>query len=398
MPSASSPVTSLPGLAMIVNANTPYRTHLHLRIAREIPEVRLHSLFTHGVSNSPWMLQAPPELNAHTFGQGEASDAAAGNPRQEWAKAGRIIKYIEANNIRCVVLHGYNDLGRIRLFRYCHHEGIPVYLWGDSNIRSDHATGAKLFVKKLLLKYVFAHCTGFMSCGSLGKQYFAKYGADPSKVYYVPYEPDYELITHLPQEKIQAAAQQFGLSPSRRRIVYSGRLVDVKRVDLLIRAFNSVAATRPDWDLVIVGDGPLRNQLQSLVNSELKSRVLFLGFQDDQATISAVYRNSDVLCLPSDYEPWALVINEAAAAGLAIVSSDVVGASAELLEDGINGKFFKAGDLDSLTAALSFVTETSRTETLRKNSPAVLRRWRERGDPIQGLRRVLTDINVLAPG
>ena len=67
----------------------------------------------------------------------------------------------------------------------------------------------------------------------------------------------------------------------------------------------------------MVGDGVLRADLERLVaDLAISDRVKFLGFMDDQKTISAIYRASDVLVLPSDYEPWALVINEAAAAGI----------------------------------------------------------------------------------
>jgi glycosyltransferase involved in cell wall biosynthesis len=229
-----------------------------------------------------------------------------------------------------------------------------------------------------------------MVCGSLGKQFFVNYGASPENIHFVPYEPDYNLIQRLPAETIAAAAESFGLAPGRRRIVYSGRLAPEKRVDLLLRAFGQLAPDRPDWDLILIGDGPLAPELKDMVGPTLAGRVKFLGFQGEQSKVSAVYRNSDVLCLPSQYEPWALVVNEAAAAGLAIVTSDVVGASAELVRDGINGKVFKNKDLDGLTASLRFVTDPARIDALRAGSAAVLADWRTRGDPIKGLVQALS--------
>ena len=115
----------------------------------------------------------------------------------------------------------------------------------------------------------------------------------------------------------------------------------------------------------------------------------WLGFIDDQDAVSAVYRNCDVLALPSDYEPWALVINEAAAAGLAIVASDAVGAAAELVRDGVNGGIFPSGSLQALTERLMFVTEPERIETLKAGSAAVLAEWRKVADPVEGLRQAL---------
>ena len=66
------------------------------------------------------------------------------------------------------------------------------------------------------------------------------------------------------------------------------------------------------------GDGPLRIALLNRIPLELRHRVKFLGFLQ-MAETAVCYGVCDCLLLPSDYEPWALVINEACAAGLAIV-------------------------------------------------------------------------------
>jgi glycosyltransferase involved in cell wall biosynthesis len=102
-----------------------------------------------------------------------------------------------------------------------------------------------------------------------------------------------------------------------------------------------------------------------------------------------------VLVLPSDYEPWALVINEAAAAGLAIISSSVVGAAAEILRDGVNGRSFAPGDKDALAVAMLEVTDQSTLLKMKSASPGMLADWRRRGDPVQGLREALLSVDIL---
>jgi glycosyltransferase involved in cell wall biosynthesis len=173
--------------------------------------------------------------------------------------------------------------------------------------------------------------------------------------------------------------------------VFSGRLTAVKRPELLIEAFRRIAKDRPDWDLLMIGDGPVLAELEAKVG-ELSGRVTWTGFLDDQQTVSALYRNGDVLALPSDYEPWALVVNEAAAAGLAIVCSDVVGAAAELVVPGRNGELFAAGSLDGLVQALLRVTDAARVDTYKAGSAPVLAAWRETADPVEGLRRALRHV------
>jgi glycosyltransferase involved in cell wall biosynthesis len=381
-------------IAIVANALTPYRLHFHQRVAREIPQIKLCSIFTHEVSNANWAFRPTEEINATLFGKGEATaqQAELGRAAHEWKKGGAIIDWLIRHEVRFVLVNGYNDLGRLRIFRWCHRHGVPVAIWSDSNIRGESATGIFAVAKKLLVGRVVNWCEAIMPCGSLGAEYFMKYGASRNQMYYVPVEPDYRLIQGLDTTLIAQVRERFALDPARRRIIYSGRLIREKRVDLLIDAFARIAAERPEWDLLIVGDGPLKAELQK----HATPRTQWTGFIDDQATIAALYRLSDVLVLPSSFEPWALVINEAAAAGLAIVASDVVGAAVELVRDGVNGYIFRSGDLEDLTGKLRDVTAADRIDALKSGSAKVLQQWRDTADPIQGLRRALAACKVLA--
>jgi glycosyltransferase involved in cell wall biosynthesis len=379
-------------IAIVSNSHTPYRLHLHRRIALEIPQIRLWSLYTHETSNAPWTFTADDQTNPIQFGKGESSDMQS-NPKyslREWRRGGRIIQWMSEHHIRFILMMGYNDAGRVRMIRWSRQHGIPCWLFGDSNILGDRTAGIKAMIKKPIVRRVVGWCDGVFSCGRLGKEYFVKYGADPNRCFYFPYEPDYELIQNLSTDRLETVRQRFSLDNGRRRIVFSGRLATVKRPDLLIDAFAAIAARRPQWDLLLIGDGPLRQSLQSRLPADLSPRVTWTGFLDDQATVSALYRLSDVLVLPSDYEPWALVINEAAAAGLAIVSSSVVGAAAELLRDGLNGRLFPPGNITALIDSLLDVTDAAKTDAMKAASAGVLADWRQRGDPVQGLRNALS--------
>jgi glycosyltransferase involved in cell wall biosynthesis len=362
-----------------------------------MPEVRLWSLYTHEVGSSAWVEPPPQEIRPVQFGPGEsvaAQDRASRAPH-EWRKGGRIIDWMRGQNVRGVVMLGYNDAGRLRIIRWCARHGVPCLLFGDSNIHGDTARGAKALFKKALLPRVLSRCCAVLPCGRLGREYFEKYGGDARRMFFFPYEPDYELIRALPPEHIDHVRHRLGLRPDRRRIVFSGRLVRNKRPDLAVDAFAAVAARRPDWDLVIAGEGVLRADLEARVPAALESRMIWTGFLADSADVSALYRLCDVMMLPSDYEPWALVINEAAAADMAIVSSSVVGASYELVRDGVNGAVFPPGDLPAATDALLAVTDPRRIEALKAGSRAVLEDWRRSGDPVQGLRAALRHCGVL---
>ncbi|MDZ4401081.1 glycosyltransferase family 4 protein [Prosthecobacter sp.] len=395
----------LPVLAIVANSLPPYRMHLHQRIAREMAgEIIMHTVCTHEVDYMH--AYAPtPDIKAISFGPGHpfTRQLKLRYAPFEWLKAGRIIKWFESNQVDAVLVLGYNDVGRIRILRWCHSRGVPSLLFGDSNIRGDTAIGLKAAFKNVVVGWIVRQVTALMVCGRLGREYWQKYGAHTERLFDFPYEPDYELIRALPLKKIEEVRQRFNLRAERRRIVFSGRFAPAKCPDLLIDAFIALAHARPEWDLVFIGAGGValgggdRGSLEARVPDELKGRVVFTGFLEEQWMVSAIYRASDVLCLPSEFEPWALVVNEAAAAGMAIVATNVVGAAAELVRDGVNGRVFPPRDLRALTEALLDVTESDRIDVLRAGSADVLADWRRRGDPVNGLRMALKFAGVIRP-
>jgi glycosyltransferase involved in cell wall biosynthesis len=390
--------TARPNVAVVCNSLPPYRVHAHQRIAREMgEEIKLWTVCTHETTGDRWEFVAPPEINVVSFGKGHtvARQGSARHAFSEWTKGGRIIDWMIEHDVRAVIMVGYNDPGRLRIIRWCHRHDVPLFLWGDSNIFGDTATGMKARIKKMVVGRVVAACTGTMPCGSCGAAYFEKYGAAKDRIFCSPYEPDYQLIMELPAEFIERARQEYSLPRERRRFVFSARVVSVKRPDLMIDAFVAVADQRAEWDLLMVGDGELREEMQRRVPERLAKRVIWTGFLSDQAVISALYRLSDCLVLPSDFEPWAVVINEAAAAGIAIVSTNIVGAAHELVRDGVNGRMVPPGDLGALTEAMLGVSQRERIDSLKAGSVAVLEDWRRRGDPIEGIRRALRFCRVI---
>jgi glycosyltransferase involved in cell wall biosynthesis len=102
--------------------------------------------------------------------------------------------------------------------------------------------------------------------------------------------------------------------------------------------------------LVVAGEGRERGQLAALAD-ELSVR-LVLGGDVDWERIVELYVAADVFALLSEREPWAVVVNEAAACGLPLVLSERVGAAHDLLSDGENGALVPAGDVGAAAAAL----------------------------------------------
>ena len=236
--------------------------------------------------------------------------------------------------------------------------------------------------------------SGVFSMGEFGDQFFIKYGADPQRLYRVPYWPDFDAFTGVDEVGLARFRQKFGLDGRRRYLLFSGRLVPAKRVDLLIDAFAAIASDRPEWDLLVVGDGVLREELHRRVPEGLRPRIVWTGFLEGRE-LALAYHAADVLVLPSDHEPWALVVQEAMAAGLVVVASDVVGAARELVADGISGKVFSTGDCSALRRSLEEVTHPDRINRYKAEATTALRRYRAEVDPVAEVRRALCDAGIL---
>jgi glycosyltransferase involved in cell wall biosynthesis/lauroyl/myristoyl acyltransferase len=388
-----------PRVAVIANSYPPYRVYLHRRILAEVPEVELWSVSTHGNAYQRWKsLKPPAEIRPVDFSHGEPTNE---QPQirysvREWFKGGRIIRWLKRQQIDAVMVQGCGDMARLRIIRWCKRRGIPCFLTGDFNVCSDNHRPLKRWLKRRVYNRGVGWSHGLMPCGEHGLALLHRYGGRGKPTYMFPFVPDVELFQNTPLEAIELAREKFRLDPERRRIVFSARMMEAKRPDLAVASFATIADERPDWDLVMIGDGPLRAAVEASVPARFRTRVKWLGFLDSPEEIAGVYAQCDVMVLPSDHEPWGVVVVEAAASGLAIVASDVVGAAPELVKPGVNGALFPKGDAHALASALLAMTSPEQVEAAKGRSTAVLDEWLRQCDPVDAFRSALQDAGLIA--
>ncbi|MDF3140146.1 MULTISPECIES: glycosyltransferase family 4 protein [unclassified Streptomyces] len=133
-------------------------------------------------------------------------------------------------------------------------------------------------------------------------------------------------------------------------VVAAGRLVPVKRYDLLIEAFALVAAERPDWQLRIYGKGEEHARLRQLVHRLGLSESVFL--MGAAAPMEAEWVKGSIGAAASNFEPFGMTIVEAMRCGLPVVSTDCPYGPGEIIEDGVDGRLVPVGNRDALGAAL----------------------------------------------
>jgi len=121
-------------------------------------------------------------------------------------------------------------------------------------------------------------------------------------------------------------------------VIFAGRLVDFKHIDVLLEAISRIKHTMPDIKLAIVGDGPKRAELEQLSRRlGLEDNVGFIGFKPNHGSVIELMKSSKVLVLPSTREGFGIVAIEANAAGLPVITTTAPANAANRLIDGSNG-------------------------------------------------------------
>ncbi|MFB6641361.1 glycosyltransferase family 4 protein [Streptomyces chartreusis] len=133
-------------------------------------------------------------------------------------------------------------------------------------------------------------------------------------------------------------------------IVAAGRLVPVKRYDLLIEAFAPVAAAHPDWRLRIYGKGEEQARLRQLIEDlGLSDHAFLMGAA---APMEAEWVKGSIGATAANFEPFGMTIVEAMRCGLPVVSTDCPYGPGEIIEDGTDGRLVPVGDREAMSAAL----------------------------------------------
>lgn len=155
---------------------------------------------------------------------------------------------------------------------------------------------------------------------------------------------------------------ELGAPPGTRWMIAVGRLHPQKGHQLLIEAVVPLLATHLDWRLMIVGEGPLRSELQSQIDTAgCRERIVLLGFRDD---VPRLLKTASLFVLSSLWEGQPNVVAEAVAAGLPVVATDVEGvrssglvearnAFSGLVAPGVNGLLVPHGDATELRRAIA---------------------------------------------
>ena len=155
---------------------------------------------------------------------------------------------------------------------------------------------------------------------------------------------------------------------SERVFLFCGSLIARKGVDLIARAFVQLASEFPDVQLRIAGDGELRQSLKQTLQP-VRERVEFVGFKNWDE-LPELYASADVLCVPSRYDGWGLVVPEGLASGLPVIATDRMGAALEFVRTGVNGWIIPAGEETAILSAMQEAASLTNSELAERSQSA----------------------------
>jgi glycosyltransferase involved in cell wall biosynthesis len=326
-----------PRVLVVSEIPTPYRLPLYELLASR-PEIELDVVFcSRDEPDRPWELDQALERVPHRFLSGVSPAVRS--------RRGTFVYHVNPGAVP-LAAKGAHDavvvaeqvamaISRVRR--------IPYLLHSESTLA---ATRPKLVLlaKKGIVGAAVRGATAGLAVGSEARRYLVHYGLAPERIRIVPNTIDVAAYGRAAADaRARAAEVRAARSLPERFVLYAGRLVEDKGVLDLLQAQAILGDS--SLPLVIAGEGLLERDVRW-------AGATHVGFVQPDSLIE-LYALAEWTVVPSHSEPWGVVVNEALACGSPVIVTDRVGAAADLVVDGVNGRVVPAAAPEALAAALA---------------------------------------------
>jgi glycosyltransferase involved in cell wall biosynthesis len=192
-----------------------------------------------------------------------------------------------------------------------------------------------------------------LTVGEDGARYARSYGADPARILRVPHSiaaAHFSAEAETARGRRQQVRAELGLRGT--AFLYAGRLLYGKGLDTLLDAYRDLRGEGADATLVLAGDGRDDERLRRRARVENIPDVVFAGFREGLDLV-ALYRAADVFVFPTLGDAYGLVVEEAMASGLPVVTSSAVGEIRSRVREGETGYVVPTGDAHAFRDRMS---------------------------------------------
>ncbi|MGB9590966.1 MAG: glycosyltransferase family 4 protein [Candidatus Kryptoniota bacterium] len=259
-----------------------------------------------------------------------------------------VLQWLQKDRFDIFVIGGYSTPTGMLAIVCLRLRRIPFFLNVDGGFIKDDKP-----IVHAIKKHFIGSATWWLSTGNETNRYLEHYGAKKDRIFIYPFTliRSSELCPGIADESEKVSLRQkLGISGD--RVVLSvGQFIHRKGFDILIKTWKSIPQ---NITLLIVGGGPDEKKLFSLISEEGLVNVRLIGFKKKDE-LRDYYRAADLFVLPTREDIWGLVINEAMACGLPIISTNKCIAALELVKDGENGFIVPVEDENALVDKVSYI-------------------------------------------
>lgn len=325
---------------------TPYRLPLYRRLS-EHPDLEVEVVFcAKGEPDRPWALEQELAGIPHRILAGVHPRLRTRRNTFVYEINPGIVPLLLRSRPDVLVIGGYSVLAEQVALALAPLLRIPFLVHSETHLHKPRRAPVAA-AKRAVLPHILGRAAGGLAAGTLAADYLEAHGIPRERIRIFPNTIDIDAYRGAARAARKRAAEiraTRGLPES--YILFAGRLVEAKGLPELLEALDRLGGAAPP--LVVAGTGSLMSSLRG------REGVHVVGFQGKNELIE-LYALADWCVVPSRDEPWGVVVNEALACGCPVIASNAVGAAADLVRDGIDGRIVPAGDVAALAEALAAV-------------------------------------------
>jgi glycosyltransferase involved in cell wall biosynthesis len=301
----------------------------------------------------------------------------------------QIIRELRTNKFDALLVNGHNHATYILAILAARILGIRVLMRCDTHLLLRRPLVKRLIRRAVMTAFYNHLCTFCLPVGTANKEFYLFHNVKETRLFTAPFAVDNEyFVSAVERAQKDETGKALALPSDKPVILFASKLIARKRpVDLLL-AFHGVKQRGIEGALVFVGSGEQEQILRDYTRHHDLPDVYFLGFRN-QSELPEFFAMADIFVLPAENEPWGLILNEVMCAGLPVIVSREVGASADLVRHGENGFLFDSGNVEQLADYLRrLLINPELRKRMGEASRKIIANW-DYEACVQGIRQAL---------
>ena len=320
-------------ILFLTNVPSPYRVDFFNELGKYCDLTVLFEKETSSIRNDSWKNYSFDTFEGHIL-KGKAVGKAS-------AITFETFKYIKDKSFDKIVCTNFSSPTGILAIEYMRLLKREYYLESDGGFAKSGSG-----IKEILKKHIMSGARGYFSTGKEHDSYYLQYGANKEKIYRYPFTSlkANNITNDVVDDKTKGELRKKLNIGEDKMILAVGQFVHRKGFDVLLKAANTLPESIGYY---FVGGEPTEEYIQ-LKNEYNLNNVHFVGFKS-KAELTEYYKAADLFVLPTREDIWGLVINEAMANALPVITTNRCIAGLELVKDGENGYIVDVDDIKSLS-------------------------------------------------